>query len=154
MQKEVKLIVFLFLILSLFVFIFASAENKVTDTTTFEVNVIAEDLKPEIGIEVPDYVFLGNVSKGQSVLTEISVNNTGRLKVNIKPELVSNDKIFKNLYFRESSTSYKKIDDFNMNITASSKKLYIKLDLSNYTEDINENIIGHKADIRFIAVAA
>lgn len=154
MQKEVKIILLLsFLFTIMFIFIFVSAQNS-TDTMTLEVNVLAEDQEPEIGISVPEYIFLGNISKGKAVSVTTLVNNTGKSKINIKPELTSNDKIFQNLYFRESGGSYQKVGEFNMNITANSKNLYIKLDLSNYTEDIDEDVIGHKANVRFIAVAA
>ncbi|MEK6890895.1 MAG: hypothetical protein AABX03_02050, partial [Nanoarchaeota archaeon] len=123
-----------------------------------EANILAnpENNEPEIGIQVSDHLFLGNVSKGSSTTyLVIQVNKTGSQKMNVRPELVDPDNsIFQNLYFKESSGSPKKIGEFNMNITASSKNLYVKLDLTDFNGNIDSDLIGEDADIILIAVSA
>lgn len=155
-MKKGYFIVCITIILALIiVFSFVYAANS---TIIIEANILAdpENEEPEIGIEVPDHVFLGDVSKGGSTsYTRIQVNKTGSSKVNIRPELAEGDSdIFENLYFRELSGSAKKIGEFNMNISGSSKNMEVKLDLSDFEGEIESDLIGEEVEIIIIAVAA
>ena len=62
--------------------------------------------KKAVPIEVPDYIFLGNVSKGEETdKAKIYVNNTGNVNVTITPQLKDlSDEIFRNLYFQNRQT--------------------------------------------------
>lgn len=140
------------------------------DVMTVEANIIKAAGNEEIiRVQVPDYLFFGNVSIGEkSEELKVYVNNTGNVDIKVKPRLTNSaEKIFNNLYFRKFKTSngtavaFTRIGDFQLDIDKPSsgqdyndEYFYIILDLTNYTETINDNIMGHKADVKFYAVAA
>jgi len=138
---------------------FVSAVN--TDISTFEVNIFAPP-EPIIRIQVPDFVFFGNVSKGKiSDRPKIDINNTGNVDVIVKPQLLnSSETIFSHTKFSELAAGpFIRIGDFSMIINASTtgvrkELMYAQIDLTDFNEDIKSDIIGHKADVRFFAVAA
>lgn len=141
------------------------------DVTTFEANIFApkEDI---IRVSVPDYIFIGNVTKGgKSAELKVYVNNTGSVNINVKPQLANKDEaIFNYLYFRSQKTKiingistevpYEKIGNFSFNISKPSsgnnfndEYFYVILDLTNYSENPNQDLIGYKADVKFFAIA-
>jgi len=110
-----------------------------------------------LSVEVPDFVYLGNVSKGEETdKVKIYMNNTGNVPILVTPELVNSDEIFDNLYFaRRTTDSYEQIGEWSMNLTApttggiESDYFYMKLDLRNYNKNITQDYIGKQADVKF-----
>ena len=158
--------------LAIFVLYLASALD---DTMTMEANILAGSGTSEdediVRVEVPDYLFFGNVSNGgKSEELKVYVNNTGNVDITVTPRLVnSSEEIFSHLYFRKTKTktingtstdvNFTSIGDFSFNITKPSsgnsfndEYFYVILDLTNYNKTISNNILGHKANVKFIAV--
>lgn len=154
-KKEAGIIVFLVILISFLAFVFAED----SDTITLETNVLTGlpvSNESMIQIEVPDYLFIGNVSVGDlSDETNITINNNSTVKIKVISELVnSSDKIFSHLILKEYGGKYKGVDDFSMNITGKTKKVYMKLNLTDFEEDLENDLIGHQSQLRFIAMEA
>lgn len=149
-------------------FIFMASASK--DVMTVEANIFAgsgTNNDSTIRIEVPDYLFFGNVSVGDiSDELKVYINNTGSVDVTVTPKLLNrSEEIFSYLNFRKFKTSngtsvpFTRIGDFSFNInkpsggnTYEDEYIYMALDLRNYTGVLNQNLIGHKADVKFFAV--
>ena len=152
-------ITFLVVLGVLFICSYVSAANN--STMTVEANIFASDEGSQAGISfiVPDYIYLGNVSIGEcSDSVKFYINNTGSSKINIVPKLKEeNEKIFSWLYFKEYGEDLIRIfpfGNFSSNITAKDDRTYyVRLNLTD-AENIENNMIGHKADVVFWAVAA
>jgi len=126
-----------------------------------ETDIIVPD--SVIKIEVPDYVYVGNITWGFETQTEkikIPINNTGTVDVEVYPGLVNpGGDVFSFLHFaRRTTEPYQRIGNWSFNISAPAPGgveedyFYMKLDLSEYEGDFDESLLGHKADIEFIAV--
>lgn len=138
---------------------FVLAEERMT------VEIDIQIPQDEVRIEVPDYVDLGEInwtyqSKSQRS-DQIYVNNTGTVNVTVTPELDGNDEIFENLYFTKRLSgqyyNWTKIGDWSLDIERPSGSyrsdyFYMILDLTDFNGEINETIIGHTADVVFVAV--
>ncbi|MBX4212368.1 hypothetical protein KW787_02860 [Candidatus Pacearchaeota archaeon] len=132
------------------------------DTTTFEADVVGP-AAPIVSIEVPDYVFLPKaVARGaETNRTRIDINNTGNVAVKVTPQLVSGaDPIFNYLYFeRIQAGPYLQIGSFSYDMDAPGSSgvreglFYAKLDLENYTGNLDPGNNRRRANVRFIAVA-
>lgn len=152
---------YLLIVLGIIIFGAFSVSAVNTDISTFEINVFGPP-EPIIRIQVPDSIFFGNVSKGkESDRPKIDINNTENVDVIVKPQLLNNSEtIFSYTYFSELAAGpFIRIGDFSMIINASStgvrkELMYAKVDLTNFNGDIKSDIPGHKADVRFFAVAA
>lgn len=153
---------YLLIVLGIIVFeiFFVSAVHN--DVSTFEVNIIGPP-EPIIKISVPDNVFFGDLENGQqSDNVRINITNTGTVGVIITPQLIDkSEKIFNFTYFaRRTTNPFQKVGNFNFNITAPATGdvredyIYAKLDLRDFDGVIDNDILGHKADVRFFAVAA
>lgn len=149
-----------FLGVIIFGMLFVSALHN--DVSTFEVNIIGPP-EPIIRISVPDNVFFGNLENGQqSDNVRINITNTGTVGVIITPQLIDkSEKIFNFTYFaRRTTNPFQRIGGFSFNITAPATGdvredyIYAKLDLRDFDGAIDDDIPGHKADVRFFAVAA
>ena len=146
--------------LILSVIAFAGAQENDTQIMVVGANILPSGSGAisamDISIEVPDYLFLGNVSAGEILSYTTKINNTGKLKVNVQTELIDNsDEIFSNLYLKEYGGKYKQVNDFNMNISSkSSKNLYLFLNLTGFDGIIDNEMVDHQNQIRFIATAA
>lgn len=137
----------------------AFAFSTSSDSMTAETNVFADS----ISIEVPDYIFLGNISKGfANNYIKLEMNNSGTTNVIITPLLDdSSEKIFNYTYFaRRTTDNFVQIGKFSLNITKPSsfggkrdEYCYIKLDLTNYPYSISNDMLSHKSDITFWATA-
>jgi hypothetical protein len=143
---------FIFIISILVVYVYAAS-----DTMKVEANIFA----PLVSVEVPDYVYFGNLSKGyKSDEINITINNTGTTDISVTPRLADNsEKIFNYTYFKKtSSDTYRIVGMFNVNITkpktngVTVQSVYAKLDLTDYDEEINYDMIKHNASIIFWAV--
>lgn len=119
-----------------------------------------------VSIEIPDYVYLGNLTYGFDVETErvrIDINNTGTVNVSIQPLLMEEDVtgIFENLKFaRRLNDGFSLIGAWFLDIGApdsfggkEAEYFYMKLDLSNYTGNLDSDLIDHRARIGFVAVS-
>jgi len=165
--------IFLFLSAVVGLFYFVSASGG--DTMIVEVNVLngtgSSGNGTIIRVEVPDYLFFGNVSKGsKSDELTVYVNNTGNVDITVTPHLTNaSEEIFSYLYFRKTKTktingttydvNFTRIGEFGFNITKPSggntfneAYFYVTLNLINYNKTVNSNIMGHRANVRFIAV--
>ncbi len=128
--------------------------------TVFEADVIG----PTISIQVPGYVYFGNISKGQEIRTadKLRVNNTGNVPIIVIPQLDnSSEDLFNNLYFSLlAGGPFKKIESFSFNISAPAsqgavtyEEFYAKLDLKNYSGTLPAGVVRRRADVIFMAVA-
>ncbi len=153
---------YLLIVLGIVVFeiFFVSAVHN--DVSTFEVNIMGPP-EPIIKISVPDNVFFGDLENGQqSDNVRINITNTGTVGVIITPQLIDkSEKIFNFTYFaRRTTNPFQRIGSFSFNITAPATGdvredyIYAKLDLRDFGEVIDNDILGHKADVRFFAVAS
>lgn len=140
-----------------------AAQNE---TMVVEANIIAE-LTPQdvISIEVPDYIFLGDVNeRDSSDKARIYVNNTGTVDVTITPILDdATDDIFQYLYFQNRQTGNNSqvynIGEYSFSIAKPStldgkrsEYFYMWLNLTDYSDDITQDIIGQTGQITFIAL--
>jgi len=77
--------------------------SALSDTMTVEANILAGTGGLDetiIRVEVPDYLFFGNVTNGaKSGELKVYVNNTGNVDITVTPELVDeSEEIFSYLY--------------------------------------------------------
>ncbi|MDP2925447.1 MAG: hypothetical protein Q8N99_03680 [Nanoarchaeota archaeon] len=121
-----------------------------------------------VSIEIPDYVFLGNVTKEDPYSDEkkISINNTGTVPITVTPVLKDEDEIFKNLFFRTrmgssnlSMNIFYRIGDYNLYIDkpatgkrARSEYCYMSLNMSGFDGTIREDLIDYRTELVFIAM--
>lgn len=153
----------IFLILFLCQGIFPQSVNK---TSVVEANIIGfanqSGNVSDVSIEVPDYIFLGNVTKDNPVSneTKIYINNTGKVNITVTPMLSDPDEvIFSYLFFRTRKTNIPdRIGDYSLNIKKPSlggktkEWCYIQLNLTDFTGDIKEDLFGYKSEIVFLAM--
>jgi len=166
-MMKIPYLILAFLLGSIMFFYFTSALN---DTMTVEANIFANagNNSTIIRVEVPDYLFFGNVTNfGMSEELRVYVNNTGNVDITVTPDLLnSTEVIFSNLYLRKFRTSngtavnFTRIGDFSFNInrpssgqTFNDEYFYIMLDLTNNPQNITNNLIGHRTNVKFFAVA-
>ena len=125
--------------------------------------VEADVIAPEVSISVPGKFSFGEVKVGyDSGEMNITINNTGDVAVSVTPLLANaTEEIFSNVYFKRiKSDSWKKIGGFSVNISKPAsaggireQTLYLTLDLTDYNEAVDRDILDHKSDIIFWAVA-
>ena len=136
--------------------------NAQNNSVTIEANIVLISLNDTtnesiVSINViPDYLYFGNVVVGTiSNVANVSITNTGTIKpAKITVELVnSSDNIFNNLQLKESSGSWKDIVNFTANVS-STKRIDLKLNLMNFEHELDDDIVGHKNVIKFLAMAA
>ena len=160
------------------------AQDSFNATMTVEANIMgfAEESAKEVSIKVPDYIFLGDVTKENPVSDEVKIyiNNTGKVPIRVTPQLKENifstfsrligkensNDIFGNLFFRTTKTSngtdvipvkignyFLDIDKPSSGSSYKSKYFYMKLDLTDFSGEINQDLIGYKTEIIFLAMA-
>ena len=159
MKKEIVVIVAL--VILGFIVLSVSADSD-SETMTIEADIFTQP-PLVVSIEVPDYVFLGNVSVGKTNnnKTKVYVNNTGTANIIITPQVKNlSDDIVNYLYFqRRVADSWKQIGNFSFGINASTtggkedEYFYMKLDLKDYNGTIDQDIIGYQTDIKFVAMS-
>jgi len=160
----------LLLIVGLLGFVNADSGNA---TMTVEANILGfangNGNVSDVSIQVPDHINLGNVTKDDPVSKEIKIyiNNTGKIKnITITPELTdTSEDIFKYLRFRTREQAndtnlniFYNINDYSLKIPgpSGSKKneyCYMSLDLTDFDGEINEDLIGYKTNIVFLAMS-
>jgi len=145
-----------------------SAEIEINSNDTMVVEVDLVGFTSFVGIQVPNQVSLGNLSKSSMKTKEIEVdiNNTGNVDVIITPVLKENShEIFNYLYFRFQKTVNKtnikpeKIGNWSMNVEKPDEgdeykqdSFYMQLDLNEYDNKIREDMMNQKAEIIFYAM--
>jgi hypothetical protein len=150
-----------------------SGDDSFNATMTVKANIIGfangSINISDVSIEVPDYIFLGNVTGDNPVSEEptLYMNNTGKVPITVTPQLKDDDEIiFSYLFFRTQKDDdegifniSKRIGNFSMNIDKpasgsrfKSKRFYMHLDLTDFDGEINEDLIGYQADIIFLAM--
>ena len=167
-MKDKSFLIFASLLILIMLFYFASGLN---DTMIVETNIFANGSSGNstvIRVEVPDYLFFGNVTNfGESEELIVYVNNTGNVNIRVTPDIVNqSEMIFRNLYLRKFKTSngtavnFSRIGTFSFNVTRpasgqtfNDEYFYIMLNLSNNPQNITSNIIGHRTNVKFFAVA-
>jgi hypothetical protein len=127
-MKKVVLVTMLFIFSFIFGNGFVFAETN--SSMTVEVDLIGfnSSSSDEIGIEVPDSLDLGELSKSNLISDEVGVyiNNTGTRDIRVTPMLNDpEEEIFKWLFFRKQKTTstndteiitFKKIGDYYLDI--------------------------------------
>jgi len=166
------ILLFIFIFLSMFIYS-THAQAETNDTMTVEANILGfgnESEIPEVGIEVPDYVFLGNVSRNDPLSDEkkIVINNTGKTNIIVTPRLRDEDEeIFQWLYFRTRMSSSNaslnipyKIGDYSIVIkkpssgkTKNDEYIYMRLNLTEFEGNLREDLIGYQKEIIFFAMS-
>lgn len=134
-----------------------------SDEMTIGVSVLGYE-GDYIRIQVPDYIFLGDISKDDATSNEVNVrvNNTGTLDAIVTPQLVSgSNPIFNYTFFRLQKTQnntavpFKQIGNFNFNVDKKNDEtFYISMNLSNYEDEWPTENLNLNATIRFNAMAA
>jgi hypothetical protein len=171
MQRIDKKFVFGTLYSAIFVMIIllSSFFVQAGNIMTVEANIFNEGAPQQaVSVQVPDFISLGNVSNGGiSDEIKVTINNTGTTNISVTPQLADeNEEIFSYLYFRTRKSSSNpdlnikyRIGDYHLSISAPSSSgmrseyFYMSLDLRNFTEDLGGDLIGHQADVIFVAVA-
>ena len=148
----------LLLVLAFFTIVFYVSLTAADDEVmTVEANIMSS-IKI-VSIQVPDYIFFGNLTRGEcSGVKNFKINNTGNVDLVVSPEIeYSSEKIFSYLYFSKySPTNYLRIVPYgNFSVEVPKKgdsSIKVKLDLTDYPDDIPQDMIGHRADISFVAM--
>lgn len=135
----------------------AGAESNTR--TTVEANVVA----PIVRIDVPDYLFFGNVTPGYvSERIKIVVNNTGTTAVKVIPQFEQGaDEVFSHLVVaRRVADDFVPLEKFTMTIPrpravgrSEDEFFYAKLDLKSYDGRVTQDRRA-RAVILFVAVPA
>lgn len=158
MQKE-RFLALLVLLTICFCLLSSSANALEINNSTaiFEANIFAPEQR-FVEIQIPDRIFFGNLTIGEmSEEVKVNINNTGNIDVAITPELSPDytGEIFNHTYFKRVLTDdLVHIGDYSFNISASTdnKYFYAVLDLREFDGELEEDLIGHNAEIVFWAI--
>lgn len=147
---------FVFCFCFLLAFVSASTSNE---TMKVKVDVI----KSTIGISVPSLIEYGNIAAGYlSERRDLDIINLGNVDVRVTPELDNyNDDIFTHLVFKETlDDPFTQIGDYYLDIEKPSvvgetrtEGVYMYLDLTNYNDEISQDMENHEANVTFWAVS-
>jgi hypothetical protein len=127
--------------------------------------VEADVLASTVGIDVPNNVEFGDITKGYiSDRQDLAVKNTGTTDITVIPELDENysGDIFEYLSFQKTlSEDLKKIGSFEFEIEKPSdiggtrtQGIYMYLDLTEFKGDISTDLPGHNTNVTFWAIPA
>lgn len=135
--------------------IFISAYDQ---SMTVEANFIGYGTQ-FISIEVPDYISLGEVSKGDPSVesSKFYINNTGTIDVKITANISENSsEVFNGIYLRKySNTTQIKINDFETEIlNGVGKMFYVGINMTNFNGTLSSNNLNLSATIKFTAMAS
>lgn len=157
-----KAVLFIIVSIILSSFLVSSGQNE---TTTVEINLLSNQPAQIISIEVPDYIFLGNVTKGEETdKYQIYLNNSGNVDIRITPQLEEPyDEIFTNLFFQNrqsgNNSAIYKIGEYSFEIlkpsTEGGKKseyFWMWLDLTDFQQNIEQDRMGLTQDVIFTAM--
>ncbi len=152
--KRGILIVFLAALILSIGFIFISADNEMI----VEANFVGYGTQ-FISIIVPDYIYLGEVSKGDPSVesSKFYINNTGTIDVKITANISGNvSEVFNYLHLRKFGNSTQiKINDFETEIFSDDdKSFYVGINMTNFNGTLSSNDINLNATIKFTAMAS
>tara|TARA_Y100000310_G_C20647268_1_gene797353 strand:- start:950 stop:1423 length:474 start_codon:yes stop_codon:yes gene_type:complete len=118
-----------------------------------------------VSIEMDNFVDLGNVTLGFDEVSErvrVNINNTGTVNVTVTPDLVDkSDAILQHLYFaRRTTVPYSQIGLWDLDIERPNdfpgeeeEYFYMRLDLTEFTGDLENDLIDYSGDVMFVAVS-
>lgn len=151
------------LVLLFGVFIAALALPMVSAESNTRTVLEAKVVAPVVRIDVPDFLFFGNVTPGYvSERVKIVVNNTGTTAVKVIPQFEQGaDEVFSHLVVaRRVSDDFVPLEKFTMTIPqpravgkSEDDYFYAKLDLKSYQERVTQDRRA-RAAILFVAVPA
>lgn len=130
-----------------------------SEETIFSVNV----LETEISISVPDRIIFNDIATGYlSEEQGFELINSGTTDIRVTPSLDTsyNGTIFKNLKFDTVKTNPEmtRIGVFDVEVSKpntpggeKNQQMYAWLDLTQYSEEINETMENHQATVIFTA---
>jgi len=141
----------------------SAEETNLSSNDTMIVEVDLVGFTSFVGIWVQDHVYMGNLTKRtlKTNDTYVNINNTGNVDVIITPVLKENsNEIFNYLHFKKrSGDKLQKIGNWSMNIEKPDGEdeykhdwFYMRLDLKDYNKDIDEDMLGQKAEVIFYAM--
>lgn len=111
-----------------------------------------------VSISVPGYIKIENAISGKvSDETRIYINNTGNVRTLVSAQLIDlEDIIFKNLQMTNGSSTFRNVSSFVISISTSyrSRVVNMRLDLRGTEGLIEDDMIGHQAQVKFIAMQA
>lgn len=159
MKKLVILSLCLVLIGSMNALVYDGAEDE--DVMSIQADI----LETTVGINVPSNAEFGEVTKGYvSERQDIDIENTGTTDINVIPVLNGNysGEYFNYIFFQETlSSELQAIGSFELEIEkpnsiggTRTEDIYMYLDLTEFEEDIPNDVIGHNANITFWAIPA
>jgi hypothetical protein len=157
MKKLVVLSLCLILIGSASAIVYNEAESE--DVMIVEADVLVSS----VGIDVPDNVEFGEIAKGYiSDRQDLDIKNTGTTDISVIPLLDESysEGIFDYITLSELATGDPiKIGSFEFEIEKPSsiggtktQRVYMYLDLTEFEDEITENIPGHNTNITFWAI--
>ncbi len=127
--------------------------------------VEADVLATTIGIDVPNNVEIGEITKGYiSDRQDLDIENTGTTDIIVIPALDEgyDGEIFEYLSFQKTlSDDLTKIGSFEFEIErpniiggTRTERIYMYLDLEEFEEDISADLPGHNTNVTFWAIPA
>lgn len=158
--RKMKNKIFIFMILGMFIFsiAFSSALGNTNDNMTVKATI----LQSEISISVPNEILFQDITAGYlSERKDLDIDNTGTVDIEVTPQLPNyTGNIFDKLAFHEVlSDPLTQIEFFSFEIEKPSTVggtrtagIYMYLDLENYNEDIESEMLDHEAEVVFWAV--
>jgi hypothetical protein len=117
-------------------------------------------------IQVPDYIYLGSISKDDPFNeVSIKINNTGVVNAIVTPQLASDSpEVFNYIYFRKqkststndsSLTAFHKIGEYSVNVSKKGyETFYMSLNLTDFKEILPSDDINLSTTIKFVGMAA
>jgi len=145
----------------LFIMIFSLSLVNSDDIMVVEANF--QGYAERISIEVPDYLYLGEVTRDNPVSEEINikVNDTGNIDAMVIPTLSSDSpEVFNYLYFRKYQTSNgtnvipTRIGSFEVNVSKhSSTSFYMSLNLTDFNGTLNSDNLNLNSSVQFLGIA-
>ncbi|MFA5485122.1 MAG: hypothetical protein WC260_02650 [Candidatus Pacearchaeota archaeon] len=158
---------FSLLLLSLFLissFVSSSEGLDPITNVSATMKVRANIIKPNMGINVPSLVTIGNMAPGYlSDRQDINITNTGNVNLVITPELEEsyNGDVYNYLSFKRIlDDPLAKIGDYSLELLkpnavggTRSERIYMYLDLTGFTKELNNTLTNHEVDVIFWATA-
>jgi hypothetical protein len=169
-MKNVVFITILFIFAFIFGNSFVLAETNSSMTVQVDLIGFNSSSNDEIGIEVPDSLDLGELSKSSLISDEVGlyINNTGTKDIRVTPILNDpHEEIFKWLFFRTQKTDKDgvmnithKIGDYYLDIdkpvtgkTYRAGHCYLQLNLTDFSGRIVDDVNNYKTEIVFLATS-
>jgi len=161
-MKRGMIIILLACLTFLLGLIFISAD----DNMTVEANFVGYG-GGTFSIQVPDYIFLGSVSKDNPFKESnmIRINNTGVINAVVTPQLTSDSlEVFNYTYFRKQKSTttndtslieFHRIGEYSIDVNKKDDAtFYMSLNLTDFNGTLPSDDINLSTTIKFTAMAA